>query len=185
MSVTFINRYRSTYYLHVGTTRTGKPKYWFSMKSEGDLADSIPEGYEVYENPDAQVFLRKKLPQVITPEEVAVVRDGLGRLAPDQDCMVDLRKEQIIVYHSERISFPSKWRLLNSDSSSIPSRYLKILRFTLINREARTFKAERWCFRGSIDDWIDLRMGGGVGKLSDLVERYCRHVGRDSFFELM
>jgi hypothetical protein len=73
MPVTYVNRYRDTYYLHVGTTKTGKPRYWFSKKPEGELVESIPEGYEIYENPDAQVFLRKVQPQVITPFEVAVV----------------------------------------------------------------------------------------------------------------
>ena len=168
MPVTHVNRHRDTYYLHVGTTKANKPKYWFSMKTDGVLVDSIPEGYEVYENPDAQVFLRKTLPTLITAEEVAVVRDGLKRLARHENCQVDRRKEHLIVYHSAGGDL-----------------YQKVLRFTLINTEDRTFKAQRWCFRGSIDDWIDLWMSGGLGSLSELVDRYCRHVGRESFFELM
>ena len=59
MPVTYVNRYLDTYYLHVGRTKTGKPKYWFSTKADGDLVEAIPEGYEVYENPDAQVYLQK------------------------------------------------------------------------------------------------------------------------------
>ena len=50
-----------------GKTRTGNPRYWFSRRNEGDLVDSIPEGYEIYENPDALVFLRKIVPQQVTP----------------------------------------------------------------------------------------------------------------------
>ena len=34
------------------------------------------------------------------------------------------------------------------------SPYTKMLRFTLSNPDRRLFTAERWCFRGSIDDWI-------------------------------
>jgi hypothetical protein len=93
MPVTHVNRYRDTYYLHVGRTKTGKPRYWFSNKADGDLVDAIPEGYEVYENPDARVYLRKKPPQIVTPEEIAVVKHGLERYAPDQHCLVDVRKE--------------------------------------------------------------------------------------------
>jgi hypothetical protein len=44
-----------TYYLYQGTTKTGKPRYYFSMESNGALAESIPEGFEIYENPNAQV----------------------------------------------------------------------------------------------------------------------------------
>ena len=77
MPVTHVNRKRDTYYLHAGTTKTGKPRYWFSKSTEGDLVESIPEGYEVYENPDAQVFLRKIVPQLVTPVRG---RHGRGRL---------------------------------------------------------------------------------------------------------
>ena len=93
MPVTHVNRYRDMYYLHVGRTKTGKPRYWFSTKADGDLVDAIPEGYEVYENPDARVYLRKKPPQIVTPEEVAVVKHGLERYAAGQKCIVDVRKE--------------------------------------------------------------------------------------------
>jgi hypothetical protein len=63
--------------------------------------------------------------------------------------------------------------------------YMKVMRFTLDDEEDRTFRVQRWCFKGSIDDWIDLWMTGGTGTLSELDERYCHHVGRESFFELM
>ena len=53
MPVTHVNRKRDTYYLHAGKTKAGKPRYWFSKSTEGDLVETLPEGYEVYENPDA------------------------------------------------------------------------------------------------------------------------------------
>ena len=168
MPVTYVNRYRDTYYLHAGKTKTGKPRYWFSTKAEGDLVDAIPEGYEVYENPDAQVYFRKKPPQIVTPEEVAVVKEGLKRFAPDQNCLVDVRKADIIVYHSKRGNM-----------------YQKMLRFTLDDKKDRTFRVQRWCFKGSIDDWIDLWASGSVGELPVLVQTFCPHLGRDSFYDLM
>ncbi len=48
MPVTHVNRKRDTYYLHAGTTKTGKPRYWFARSTEGNLVESIPEGYEIY-----------------------------------------------------------------------------------------------------------------------------------------
>ena len=104
MPVTHVNRKRDTYYLHAGTTKAGKPRYWFSKKTEGELVEAIPEGYEVYENPDAQVFLRKIVPQLVTPFEVAVVKKGLERYAPGQNCLVDVQGEHIVVYHAERVT---------------------------------------------------------------------------------
>ena len=58
--ITYTNAKGKTYYLHQGTTKTGKPKYYFSMESEGHLAASIPVGFEIYENPNAQVFLLER-----------------------------------------------------------------------------------------------------------------------------
>jgi hypothetical protein len=34
------------------------------------------------------------------------------------------------------------------------ARYSKMLRFTLTDRKTRRFSLERWCFSGSIDNWI-------------------------------
>src|SRR4029453_1265485 len=52
--ITHTNAKGKIFYLHQGTTKTGKPKYHFSMQSEGTLAESIPAGFEIYENPNAQ-----------------------------------------------------------------------------------------------------------------------------------
>ena len=168
MPVTHVNRYRDTYYLHVGRTKTGKPRYWFSTKADGDLVDAISEGYEVYENPDARVYFRKIVPQLVTSAEIAVVKYGLERYAPDQHCLVDVRKADIIVYHSKRGNM-----------------YQKMLRFTLDDKKDRTFRVQHWCFKGSIDDWIDLWASGCVGELPVLVQTFCPHLGRDSFYDLM
>ena len=92
MPVTHVNRKRDTYYLHAGKTKTGKLRYWFSTKADGDLVESMPAGYEVYENPDAQVFLRKELPRLIADEEIAIVKEGLRKYVKDRRCMADVRE---------------------------------------------------------------------------------------------
>jgi hypothetical protein len=184
MPVTYVNRKRDTYHLHAGKTRTGKPRYWFSRSVEGDLVETIPEGYEVYENPGAQDFLRKIVPQLISPAEIAVVEDGLRRYAPGQNCLVDVHGEHIVVYHAERVRLD----LDDVGFRELPPSYrdyMKVMRFTLADEKDRTFRVQRWCFRGSIDDWIDLWMSGSEGKLPDLVRRFCRHIGQESFYELM
>ena len=52
MPITYMNAKEQTYFLHRDSTKMGKPKYYFSMKREGHLAESIPEGFEIYENPN-------------------------------------------------------------------------------------------------------------------------------------
>ncbi len=92
MVVTHVNRKRDTYLLHQGKTKTGKAKFFFSKETEGCVLDAIPEGYEIYENPNAQVFLRKKSPQIVTNGEIEVVRTGLQQYAKHQNCVVDVRR---------------------------------------------------------------------------------------------
>ena len=77
MPITHTNAKGQTFSLYQGTTKTGKPRYYFAMKSEGTLAKTIPAGYEIYENPNAQVFLRRIPPKIITDEEY-------GRGMPDR-----------------------------------------------------------------------------------------------------
>lgn len=188
MPVTHTNRQGQLYYLHVGATKSGKLRYWFSMKADGDLVDPIPEGFEVYENPNNQVFLRKRKPQVVTPEEVAIVENGLKRFAPGENCIVDLRDEHIVVYHSDRIEFDSEILGRLFPFSAPPVRYYHytaVMRFTLADAKTRTFRAQRWCFRGSIDRWIDLPLAGNRGNLAGLVRKFAPHIGQESFFELM
>ena len=58
----------------------------------------------------------------------------------------------------------------------------RAMRFTLADPEARLFQVERWCFKGSIDNWFFLE---GGKPLVDLVRKYVKHIGKESFFELM
>ena len=183
MPVTHINRKRDTYYLHVGKTKDGETRYWFSKVIEGDLVESMPEGFEVYENHEAHVFLRKIVPQLVTPAEVAMVKDGLKRHATGQDCFVDVQEESIVVYHAERVAVDAQGFALPFPISS--RNYLKMLRFALVSEEERTFRVQRWGFRGSLGDWTDLRGSGSEGKLADLVEKFCPHIGQESFYELI
>jgi len=163
MPVTHVNRKRQTYFLHEGKTKTGKPKYFFSKDSAGTLLDAVPDGFEIYENPNAQVFLRKAVPEIITAEEVVAVQIGLQKFAPFQNCIVDVKGEHVVVCKARG------------------GCYQQVLRFTLRDETTRRFFVDRWWFRGSNDDWFPL----GVGKLPMLVEDYCWHLRQESFFELM
>ena len=43
--------------------------------------------------------------------------------------------------------------------------------------------AERWCFRGSVDDWISLM--GGRQTLEKQARKYLPHLAKESFFDMM
>ena len=48
MPVEYTNKKGKTYYLHQGMTKNQKVRFYFSRKTEGDLVDVMPDGYEVY-----------------------------------------------------------------------------------------------------------------------------------------
>jgi hypothetical protein len=98
MPVTYTNRKGKIYYLHQGATTKGNPKYFFAQRDEGDLVETIPPGFEIYENPNAQVFLRRKRAQIITDEEVETVKAGVQQHSKLEYFIVDVKGNAIIVY---------------------------------------------------------------------------------------
>ncbi len=58
--------------------------------------------------------------------------------------------------------------------------YSPMLTFILNDKESRLFTIQRYCFRGAIDDWIDV----DHGTLAKLVRNYAKHLGQESYFEL-
>lgn len=166
MPVQYNSINQKTYYLHQGKTRTGKPKYFFSTKAEGNLVEFLPDGYEIYENPNAQVFLIKEVPKVISDAEKAIVEEQLKDVDSARSYRIDVKGKTITIFESihERTKF-----------------YTPMMRFTLEDEGDRTFVAERYCFRGSVDDWIYI---GGSGPLALVTSKFIPHLGKESLFEL-
>ena len=190
MAIEYVNRRGQKYYLHQGETKTGKPKYFFSMKAEGILGNDIPDGYEIYENPNAQVFLRKILPQLITPQEITIINAGIKKYAQLDYFIVDVKGKNIIVYLADQnvdnlMEFASFSYTKNSpmvrEAIARSLTYSPMMQFVLEDSQTRKFAVERWCFRGSVDDWISL---GSSTDLKELVKNYARHLGKESFYDL-
>lgn len=190
MTVTHTNRKDKTYYLHQGTTKTGKPKYFFALRDEGDLVDAVPPGYEIYENPNGQVFLRKIRPQLITDEEVATVEAGMQKYCRLENYIVDVKKDTILVYTPDQDVdllaetfeiFPGVQVERAKAALQRALSYSPMLQFVLVDKEKRLFETHRYCFMGSIDDWISI---SGAKPLSELVPTYVQHLGEDSYYDL-
>ena len=147
MTYTHTNRKDKIYYLHQGKTKTGKPKYYFSQSDKGDTIDSIPDGYEVYENANAQVFLRRIQPKIITKEEVNLVKDAIKRYTKLSHFFVEAKGDKIIVHtpdqevNDELISKLSPFALLkNIDIKQYFEKrasFTPVMRFVLSDKEKR------------------------------------------------
>lgn len=202
MELQYRNRVGKTYYLFQGETRTGKPRYFFSSRKEGKgrKIEKIPEGYEIYEHPEnAQVFLRKKLPRIISDIEEQFLKNQLKKVKRSKEYIVDCKNKYITVYESNLDvgSFKGTIGSLLNNNFSTPGasvgdsmaglvdianqHYTAVLRFILVDQEKRTFNVNRYCFRGSIDDWIYL---AGPVSFKSIVIKYVEALGTDEFFDL-
>ncbi len=190
MTVTHTNRKGQTYHLHQGTNKAGKLHYYFSLSGEGNLVDAIPPGYEIYEHPNSQVFLRKIRTQIIKDEEVAIVEDGLRRHSRMERFIVDVKKDAILIYtpNQDPDLLAETFELFGGVHKSRTKariehflNYSSELKFVLVDKGKRLFQTHRYCYLGSMDDWISI---GPSTDLPKLVSTYVRHLGEESFFDL-
>jgi hypothetical protein len=161
------------------------------MKNKGVLLNTVPEGWEIYENPNAQVFLRKIKPKLITDEETDTVKKGIEQFCQSKYYLIDVKDNTITIYDADQdvealtnilqsSSFVSSTKITDALNWSLS--YSPIMKFILIEQTQRLFQTQRYCFRGSIDDWIEI---GASGKLEDLVKEYVQHIGKDSYYDLL
>jgi hypothetical protein len=194
MAVTYTNRKGRTYHLCRGTTKTGKPRYYFAREPKGEPVEEIPEGYEIRESVNDVVSLARTRPQQIRPGERAVVEAALKRHPKPENYRQDVKGKRIVIY--ERVGpdlddlaplfqqlggISAARRASLQKSLDRSARFSPVMRFTLLNRDKRTYYAERWCYLGSIDDWIHV---GRAGSLKRLARKLVPRLGTDAFFDI-
>lgn len=190
MALTYKNRRGDKYYLHKRETKKGNMKYYFSKKRDNDVLNKIPAGYEIYENPNAQVFLRKKSTPVLSDEEIGIVEEAMKKLCKLEKWKINVRKN-VIEIHEACEKAEALRRVIMMLSPSIKSggiekiidqtlNYIPLMRFFLFDKKNRIFSVERIFFSGSCDEWLFLESSDN---LKYLAEKYCPHVGQESLFE--
>ena len=200
MTLEYTNRKGDVYIPQAGKTKTGKPRYWCGQKLTGEPLDAIPVGYEFREDPASSIVtLRKVRPTEISPLEIEILSDGIRKYAGLEYFIVDVEGDSLVVYISDRGAdmademFARFGRHLLVSPSRVQetkdwimrhSHYTKMMRFRLVDPAERLFVAQRWCFRGSVDDWIGLGIRTRA-PLPDLVRTYVQDLGKDSFYDLM
>jgi hypothetical protein len=134
------------------------------MKRGGDLAEEMPEGYEVYENPTSgQVLLRKIQPQRITDEEKKSIEKHVKAALGRRPFVMDVHGSIVTVFESVNDFLPdAEYFKSLSDRPEIDSEWLRVqaayhapsMRFCLEDAQKRIFLLERYGFNGSTETWI-------------------------------
>jgi len=193
MPITYTNRKGLTYYLCKTLTKSGKSRYVFTREPKGEPVEQVPEGYAIRESVNGVVSLVKERPMQIRPEEIAAVERVLARHPSRRNYRVSVKPEQIEIY--ERVgadpgglveTLRHEGLLFGDAADKVQAtmdrhaQFSPIMRFTLLDADRRQFGAERWCFLGSIDDWIRI----DFGPIDKLAQRLIPKLGSDEFFEL-
>jgi len=191
MTVKHTNYKGETYYLHKGTGKKGGSQYSFSKKEVGAPVKLVPKGYEIYEDPNGRVFLRKIVPMKISQEEVSVVENSIRQYARLKDYKIDVKGKAITIYLPDqeiddlRSCFDSlvfvNHSLLDKSLKNILT-YSPMMRFILTDEKERKFRVERTGFLDPKDDWSLLE---GPNDLQKLAKKYCRHLSKNSFYDLI
>jgi hypothetical protein len=193
MTITYTNRKGFTYFLNKGVTKTGKPRYYFAKEQKGESVDEVPQGYEIEESVNAVVSLVKVRPKLIPYEEWTCVEDALARHPKARDYRVGVKDKIITVYESTGLDvdkmmeflegfpiLPNARERLEADKERF-GQFTPVMRFILHNAETREYRAQRWCYRGSVDDWIYL---SHFGQIKSLAKKLISALGTDEFYEL-
>jgi hypothetical protein len=210
----YINRKGVSYYLHGRPGRDGTTRYTLKRTKEGALAE-LPAGYEVVESVNGQASVRRTRVRHISPEEEAIVRYGLKRhdlsdyrleikglditvFEPDRDpaaiaaefnpleMMPAEISERVKAMVRERFGEEAVDQYIRERQRALREqvertvRYSPVLRFKLVDRKNRVFEVARMTYRGE-GGWHAL----DVLPLGTAVAKYVKHLGRDTFFELI
>lgn len=182
MPISYTNRKGLTYTLYRGQTRTGKPRYYFGRpgQGQGEAVTELPSGFTISESVNGVVSLVTDRPALIRPEEVMAVEAAVQQHPKARHYRVAVKGIRIEIYEQIGPDYSTLVSELRISGLSRPglsehlrdlqerhARYTPVLRFTLLDQNQRWFGAERMCYRGSIDSWLELGQTGPVTKLAN------------------
>jgi len=196
MSITYVNRKGRTYHLCQGVTKTGKPRYYFSTKAEGNLVEKVPQGYTIQESVNGIVSLVKERPMLLTEKEIDTVKRAVQKHPKAKRYRVGIKPDRVEIYEQVGPNLMDLFVALKQEGLLTPGdnmahrlqeeervygQFTPAMRFILADEEKRYFRAQRMCYRGGMDHWIEVGFGKTLGQMaSSLIPK----LGTEEFFEL-
>ncbi|GAB3512323.1 hypothetical protein [Emticicia fontis] len=190
----YTNRRGHDHYFRAVETAKGKLRYYIVKNKVGytDLIEEIPNGYEVVELPEeGRVIFRKKIPKKITEEEKLIVEDAVRELSAFNDFIIFVENNQIIVFYSQFNSIAGQEENLTAEEADELyygetrkwKRYFEAMFFTIIDEKKRIFSVARPVFLQLFSR--DIAVLEESDDLMYLADKYCQHLGKSTFFDLI
>ncbi|GAC1350412.1 MAG: hypothetical protein NVSMB27_32700 [Ktedonobacteraceae bacterium] len=140
------------------------------------------------------VSLLKDRPSLIQPEEVAAVEAAVQQHPEARRYRVAVKGNRIEIYEQVSPDYNALVSELHIPGQSRPglseqlqaleerhAHYTPVLRFILLDPKQRWFGAQRMCYLGSIDDWLEQ---GQMGPVAELARALIPTLGTEQFYEL-
>lgn len=183
----YINRHQKTHYFKAVRTKKGKLRYYITLKPETEnLISELPENYEVAELPfDGKVVIRKIIPVYTHSEELEIVQRAMEEHSPVKDFMMTTERDEIAIFISQFSHYfdaiyptAEEAQEMFGEFVSLWKKYDWIMTFRLIDPKQRTFRV----FRKADVQYHAVPIDEG-DNLTELAEKYCYHVGRESLLQ--
>ena len=187
----YTNRMGDTYFLHEGKTKTGKVRYFVAKQPRDGALTTMPEGFEFSESINAVVSVRKiqASEPKIPADDIALVQAEMNHHSHLRDHRVDTIKDEIVIFEPENYQ-------LGLDTNRVPDwfeiafrnesrmnrriRYNPVMKFVPTKKKTE-YRAHRMTYRGHGGWSWEIESG----PLPKVVKKLIRHIGKESFFELL
>jgi hypothetical protein len=185
MVLTFKNLLNEHYYVKAKETKTGKTTYFLTKKLDEACLDKLPIEYEVFEKYDTRIlYIRKAQPTLFSKEEIKVIEKELKKNKAIADFKLDCYGNEMKIYvaeDNESSQLSALMRLMGGGVMNFKN-YEERMKIKIEGvNDDKSYEFMRFCYRGSVDDWIPI---GGGKNLQKLAQKILIHLGEESFFEI-
>jgi hypothetical protein len=191
MPKSFENSKGKTYFIKSKLTKKGNTTYYMTRKEDESCLSALPEGYEVFEKYDSgSMFVRKKQISLFNLKEINAIKASLDKNESVVDYRINITGKEMAIYTVEkeidasRLGSPLISFYKMAQTSHPPSWRNFAERMKVIihqNKSGTEFEVQRYCYRGSIDDWITI---GVEADIAEVGNKYLIHLGKASYYEL-
>ncbi len=193
-ALSYANRRGDVYYLHAGKTKTGKARYFVAKTVGGGALAAMPRGFQFTESVNAVVSVARFDPhaRAVPAQDLDLVRADLARHPHLRFHRADAVKGEIVVFEpigaftvdgiaaiAAAHRMDPEWVQRRMAGLRARTQYAPVMKFAPAGADG--YCAKRMTYRGS---------GGwswplAHGPLEDLLDQHLRHIGTETFFDLM